>query len=167
MNVNRPTFTLAMPSTRLYPPPSNSHRENAYRAITQISIATAGKIVCKTCPTPANIAPIWNNVIRIIATQSQTTHETPTFGPGIRLNPPRPVLPVAIVKRPISACNAGLMRQLMMISQRHVIPTSAPSDVVAISSPEPTMDAARIIPGPMRFMESRKVTGGASTAVAS
>ena len=36
--------------------------------------------------------------------------------------------------------------------------------VVAINSPEPTMEAAKIIPGPMRRNESSNVDGGSATS---
>ena len=43
-------------------------------------------------------------------------------------------------------------------------PTCAPSVVVAMSSPEPTIDAASTIPGPMRPSARESEAGGASTA---
>ena len=43
-------------------------------------------------------------------------------------------------------------------------PTCAPSVVVAMSSPEPTIEAASTIPGPMRPSAVASVVGGDSTA---
>ena len=39
-------------------------------------------------------------------------------------------------------------------------PTSAPSLVVMINSPEPTIDPTRIMPGPRCFNVPRKLVGG-------
>ena len=94
--------------------------------------------------------------------QHQTTQLTRQRGPGTRLNPANPVSPLAMMYRPISACSTGLIRQLSRITQSAVNPTWAPSVVVAISSPDPTIDAARIIPGPIRFSDAINVTGGSS-----
>jgi hypothetical protein len=43
-------------------------------------------------------------------------------------------------------------------------PTCAPSVVVAINSPDPTMAAARTMPGPTRRREAAMDVGGASIA---
>ena len=58
----------------------------------------------------------------------------------------------------------GLMKQLNRITHRATKPACAPKVVVAISSPEPTIDAQRIMPGPMRRRIARKVDGGVSTS---
>ncbi len=55
---------------------------------------------------------------------------------------------MAIVHRASSTCTATLTRVLTMTSQSSTNPTWAPSVVVAISSPEPTIDALMISPGP-------------------
>jgi hypothetical protein len=47
-----------------------------------------------------------------------------------------------------------------MMIQKAVNPAFAPSVVVAINSPEPTMDADKINPGPRNLSLSIKETGG-------
>jgi hypothetical protein len=56
------------------------------------------------------------------------------------------------------------MAQLTMMIQIATKPTCAPSVVVAISSPDPTIDAASTMPGPMRRTAVANVAGGASCA---
>jgi len=53
------------------------------------------------------------------------------------------------------------MKHPIIISQRKSKCASAPVLVVAISSPEPTIDPARISPGPKFFGIPRTVRGGA------
>ncbi len=48
----------------------------------------------------------------------------------------------------------------MMISDKSMKPASAPTAVVAISSPEPTIDPAMINPGPSCHTIPRTVVGG-------
>ena len=71
------------------------------------------------------------------------------------------VHPQVSVWRPISIWAATLIAQPMTISQRRTKPASAPTVVVAISSPEPTIALARMIPGPRWARDSRSVRGGA------
>src|SRR5687768_10313934 len=61
----------------------------------------------------------------------------------------------------------GLQKQLRMTTHSAVYPACAPSVVVAINSPEPTMEAARTMPGPIRRSVARKLTGGSSMAAGS
>ena len=56
------------------------------------------------------------------------------------------------------------MAQLTRMIHSAAKPTCAPSVVVAMSSPEPTMDAARTMPGPTRRSAASIVAGGVSMA---
>ena len=58
------------------------------------------------------------------------------------------VLPWVIAYRPSSTWTKTLITQLRRISQSRLKPALAPRLVVLISSPVPTIDAARISPGP-------------------
>jgi hypothetical protein len=49
---------------------------------------------------------------------------------------------------PNSSCIPTFMIQLTSITQKVIKPAFAPSTVVAINSPEPTIEADRINPGP-------------------
>src|SRR6185295_16998236 len=61
---------------------------------------------------------------------------------------------------PNSSCTATLARQLIMIIHKAANPALAPSTVVAINSPEPTIEAERINPGPRNLNLSISRTGG-------
>ncbi|NCX97370.1 MAG: hypothetical protein EBX35_01960 [Planctomycetia bacterium] len=54
------------------------------------------------------------------------------------------------------------MAQPIRISQRRAKPAVAPTDVVAISSPEPTMELARIMPGPRWASAAASDRGGSA-----
>src|ERR1043166_683249 len=56
------------------------------------------------------------------------------------------------------------MKQLSRITQSARYPPRAPSVVVAINSPEPTIDAQRMMPGPIRFIIAPNVRGGSATS---
>jgi hypothetical protein len=56
--------------------------------------------------------------------------------------------PVAIVHRASSIWTATFTSVLTITSQSRTNPAWAPSAVVAISSPDPTIEALRIRPGP-------------------
>ena len=80
--------------------------------------------------------------------------------PGTVSNAASDVLPCVIAYRPISTCTNTLITQLSKISHNRLNPAFAPRLVVLISSPVPTIDAARIKPGPIWRMAVRKVRGG-------
>ena len=52
------------------------------------------------------------------------------------------------------------MTQLKRISQRSTKPASAPSFVVTISSPEPTIAPETMMPGPISRRRPARVRGG-------
>jgi hypothetical protein len=56
------------------------------------------------------------------------------------------------------------MKQLRRTSHRSVKPAFAPVLVVRINSPVPTMEPARMSPGPIFRSASPSVAGGGSTA---
>jgi hypothetical protein len=56
--------------------------------------------------------------------------------------------PVEMVQRASSICTATSTRVLKMTIHRMAKPAWAPSVVVAMSSPDPTIEALRIRPGP-------------------
>ena len=85
------------------------------------------------------------------------------LGPGTRLKASSGVRPHVSVVRPISIWAATLMAQPRMISQSSTKPASAPTIVVAISSPLPTMELARTIPGPRCASDCQSVCGGSET----
>ena len=55
------------------------------------------------------------------------------------------------------------MTQLTRTTHNATYPACAPSVVVAISSPDPTIEAASTMPGPMRRTVARNRPGGSST----
>jgi hypothetical protein len=58
------------------------------------------------------------------------------------------VRPQVSVLRPISICAATLIAQPITISHSSMKPASAPTVVAAMNSPDPTIELARMIPGP-------------------
>ena len=69
-----------------------------------------------------------------------------------------------IACRPNSSCTQTLTRQLRMITHMATKPAFAPSVVVMMSSPDPTIEAERIIDGPRQESVPRNVGGGSRTA---
>ena len=104
--------------------------------------------VAKRDAIPPTIPDIWNSVPTYINTHSQSTQDTMTRGPGRRSSATSVVTPSETVYRPSSIWTKTLIRQLKMMNQRSVKPVFAPSCVVTMSSPEPTMLAEMISPGP-------------------
>ena len=70
------------------------------------------------------------------------------------------VRPSAMANRPNSTWTKTLITQPSTISHNSQKPASAPVLVVAMSSPEPTIDAAIINPGPNRLRIPPSVRGG-------
>ena len=89
-----------------------------------------------------------------------TSHETRRRGPGTLLKATKVVWPVAMAWRPSSLCTGTLTAQLRRMSQSTTKPTSAPSRVVAMSSPEPTMEPVNSRPGPSWRIVDQRSAGG-------
>ena len=87
-----------------------------------------------------------------------------TRGPGTSFMASIVARPVTTVWRPNSTCTNTLMMQPMRISHSSQKPASAPVFVVAISSPDPTIDPAMISPGPSRQAIPKTVVGAGSTS---
>ena len=105
--------------------------------------------MCAAWPTVPSIAAICACVVSIMISQSQHSHDAPSRGPGSESNASRVVRPCVIAYRPSSTCTKTLMMHDSRISQSRLKPASAPRLVVLISSPVPTIEAARISPGPI------------------
>src|ERR671914_3126866 len=100
-----------------------------------------GSRMLNAAATPPTIPPscrIFDNARTIQSTLTQPIR--PNFG-GTSLYPVSAGLPVAIVQRASSIWTATFTVVEMMTIHSSTKPTSAPSAVVAISSPEPTIDA--------------------------
>ena len=69
-------------------------------------------------------------------------------GPGSFAKENIKVFPVMIAFLPNSSCMATFTKQLTRITQKVIKPPFAPRIVVAINSPDPTIEAERIKPGP-------------------
>ena len=79
---------------------------------------------------------------------SHSNHDTTRRGPGTRFIVSSVVTPRASVNRPSSIWINTFKTQPRMMNQSSVNPKLAPSLGVTISSPEPTIDAVMIRPGP-------------------
>src|SRR3954463_3144241 len=91
---------------------------------------------------------------------SHASHDVPNLGPGRVSSAPSEVLPCVIAYRPISTWTNTLITHEIRISQSSTNPCLAPSAVVLISSPVPTIDAARIKPGPIFVNAFKSEVGG-------
>ena len=92
---------------------------------------------------------------------SHTGHRAfPQIGPGNEFRICMEVFPVSMVCFPNSICTATFTAQLTSITQKVMNPARAPRVVVAISSPDPTIPAERINPGPRFLILSMNETGG-------
>ena len=123
-----------------------------------------GKAMCAAWPTVPSIAAICAWVVSIMISQSQQSHEAPRRGPGSESNASRVVRPWMIAYRPSSTCTKTLMMQDRRISHSRLKPALAPRLVVLISSPVPTIDAARINPGPICRIARDSECGGSRIA---
>ncbi len=134
---------------------------------TQINKGIAGNEILRIMATPPSIPPTCKILMTINKKNNQTIHFAfPIFGPGSLLKDCIAVSPVIIVCRPNSNCTATLTRQLTSITQKVINPACAPRVVVAMSSPDPTMEADRTNPGPRNFNFSRNLVGGAAIRLA-
>ena len=99
--------------------------------------------------TPPSMPAIWNTVAMNMGTHNQSSHERPrSRGPGIRSMVRSELLPVVTVWRPISTWMKTFSTHAAIMNQSSVKPAPAPSLGVTTSSPEPTMVAVMIRPGP-------------------
>ena len=115
-------------------------------------------------PTVPSIAAICAWVVSIMNSQSQHNHDTPSRGPGSVSKAASVVLPCVIAYRPSSTWTKTLITHDSRISQSRLKPAFAPRLVVLISSPVPTIDAARINPGPIWRIAVGSVCGGSLIA---
>jgi hypothetical protein len=81
-------------------------------------------------------------------------------GPGSFEKENIKVLPLMIAFLPNSSWIATFTKQLTRITQKVINPPFAPRMVVAINSPEPTIDAESIKPGPKNFSLEKNDWGG-------
>ena len=91
--------------------------------------------------------------------QHHTTQETMTRGPGTVSSASSVVMPLEIAKRPSSTCTSTLIMQPAIMNHNRLKPYSAPTLGVAINSPEPTMQAVMIRPGPRCLRVPRQSVG--------
>ena len=90
----------------------------------------------------------WNTRPAYISSHSQSTHETRRRGPGRPSRAASVVVPWVTAWRPSSICTKTFSMQPSTMNHSIANPTLAPSLGVTISSPEPTMTAVMIRPGP-------------------
>ena len=110
----------------------------------------AGKNCTNAKTTPPTMPPTC--IILAIINSNHTQIDQfacPRRGPGSVLSDAMVDSPVPIACLPNSSCTTTLTKQLKMMNHIRMKPARAPTIVVAINSPEPTMEAERIKPGPM------------------
>ena len=117
--------------------------------------------MASVCPTPPTIPPCCEMTKMVMNAQYHSSQLTLSLGPGTLFNAFSGVWLQVIVYRPNSICVDTFTTQPRIISQSSQNPASAPALVVAISSPEPTIEPAIIMPGPSRSSVAPNVRGGA------
>ncbi len=92
-------------------------------------------------PTPPMIPPTWRGLINIMSNQSQVAQlPYPELRTGQLVERLESRLPEWIACFPNSSWTNTFTRQLTMITQSATKPASAPRAVVAINSPDPTIE---------------------------
>ncbi|GEM_PF-5079924 len=125
--------------------------------------AESGTPAASVCATPATIPPCCTRISMVMTTHAQVIHpRLASLGPDTRSNASSGVRPQVRVVRPISTWAATFTTQPRRISQRSVKPASAPAVVVAMSSPLPTMELARMMPGPRWASDATSDRGGST-----
>ena len=90
----------------------------------------------------------WKTSDTYIASHSHRIHDTRQRGPGSVLSAASVVRPVATAVRASWICTNTFSTQPRMMNHSRLKPTDAPSLGVTISSPDPTMVAVMMKPGP-------------------
>ena len=106
------------------------------------------------------IPPNWMNFAINMINHAHTAHPMRSLGPGIVFQKASIGFPVVMDILAISSWRMIFKAQLKMMVHRVTKPAWAPRAVVAINSPEPTMEAVTMIPGPMYFSLPMNVVGG-------
>ena len=113
------------------------------------------------CPTPVTIPPYCTKMTSCTSSHIQMVQLTPANrGPRKAFNATIVDSPLLIACIPNYSCTHTLTRQLRMTTHKATKPACAPSVVVMINSPEPTIDADRIIDGPRQDSLPIKDFGG-------
>ena len=107
---------------------------------------------------PPMMPPTWNTSATYISSQSHSTHDTRQRGPGSVSSAASVDWLVAIAVRASSICTNTFSAQPRTMNQSSVKPTDAPSLGVTISSPDPTMVAVMMKPGPKMTKATRQMT---------
>ena len=116
---------------------------------TQVVIEIFGNNIFRTIAVLPSIPPSCTILSTINKNINQMLHFAfPNLGPGSLLKACIAVSPDMMVCFPNSSWTATFTKQLTMMIQNAANPALAPSVVVAISSPDPTMEADKIKPGP-------------------
>ena len=132
----------------------------------QISIGICGNSMLIAIAEPPSIPPtckIFNRVSIKVAQIAQFPFLK--VGPGSFAKENINVFPVLIVFLPNSSCIATFTKQLTRITQKVINPPFAPRIVVAINSPDPTIEAERIKPGPKNLSLEKNDRGGSFVKV--
>ncbi len=102
----------------------------------------------KTPAMPPTMPLTWKISDRYIASHSQRIHDTRQRGPGNALSASSVVRPVATAVRASWICTNTFSTQPSTMNHNRLKPTDAPSLGVTMSSPDPTIVAVMMKPGP-------------------
>ena len=151
---------------RSYPPPSSSASVIAKQTPTQTLTGIDGTSRCSTCDTPPYMPPTCRSVSVDRNRPAPRPASSRRRGAGHAIEAFEAGMAGRDRVAPKLRLHDRLDRATDEDDPEHGEPTCAPSVVVAISSPDPTIEAASTMPGPMRPNAVASETGGASMPVA-
>src|SRR5918993_1505118 len=97
-------------------------------------------------------------------TQNHTSHDTRSRGPGTELSASSVVTRSTIATRASSTCTNTFTTHARSTNHKRKKPLAAPTFGVTISSPDPTMAALMMRPGPRWEAVANQPRGGLATA---
>src|SRR5687767_1742452 len=133
-------------------------------AIRSTSRDTLKFMVSKISTQPPMRPATWNTSPKYMNSQSQSSHDTRRRGPGIEFSASSVVMRSTIAKRASPICTNTLTMQARMTNHSIEKPSAAPTFGVTMSSPEPTMAALMMRPGPRCEAVPSHPRGGSSTS---
>ena len=120
-------------------------------------------IVSKINTHPPMRPATWKTSPTYMKSQNQRSQDTRSRGPGTESSASRVVTRSTIASRASSICTKTFTMQAMMMNHNIEKPSAAPTFGVTISSPDPTMAALMMRPGPRCDAVRSQPRGGSAT----
>ena len=148
LSVNAATINVEPTSTTLYRPVTSSTAPDAVMPTSSASRDRLKFIVSKMSTQPPMSPATWNTSPRYMNSQNQSSHDTRRRGPGTEFSASSVVMRSTIARRASSICTNTLTMHARRMNQSIEKPSAAPTFGVTISSPDPTIAALMMRPGP-------------------